>query len=48
HRLLDNPQLRRTMGESGRRVVLESFTPEVIGRRLAEALDDVLQEHTSS
>lgn len=42
NRLLDNPQLRRTMGESGRRVVLESFTPEVIGRRLAEALEGLL------
>lgn len=48
NRLLDDAELRRTMGESGRRVVLERFTPEVIGQRLAEALGDVLQEHTSA
>jgi len=42
NRLLDDPQLRRTMGERGRRIVMETFTPEIIGQRLARALESVL------
>ncbi len=42
NRLLDDAELRRTMGERGRKLVTQTFAPEVVGQRLAEALEGVL------
>jgi len=41
--LLDNDDLRRSMGESSRRVVEDEFTPLAIGRRLLKAIEGLIE-----
>jgi len=44
-KLLQNPELRKRMGENGRRYVVENRTWESVARKVAEVCESAIQEH---
>lgn len=43
--LLDNPELRRSMGERGRQLVERSFTWRIVAKELANLYEQILTDH---
>jgi glycosyltransferase involved in cell wall biosynthesis len=41
--LLDDPDLRRQLGENAQRTIAEYYTPEVVAKRMVEVYEGIVK-----